>query len=572
MTLSLLGLRFKTQKHDLTPRFHSFASTRDDGKRCYGFSLIFYEEVKNENISTAMQTLQSMYITELSSSQGSLRRSESRSLPRHFRLAEEDPSSASSFYDITKDTLYVTKSITLVCQFPYAHVSEMFLTNLYKCLPRAPGARLSLESYVYNMLYDVKVPDNGKSIRIYLPPEQPNSTPINIILQRPKSTELPVLDFPLRVLFNLGVELVVELFTSVLLENQVLLISEDFNKLTIVAECITALLFPFEWSHVFAPVLPTALSHYLLAPVPFIMGLHSENVDINTQKAGLCYLDIDNKTIQIPEEQPSFPHKQDFIADIYEVLKKYNLVEKKMPPQQQPQSDADSTILNPKNLLMNNNFYFQPPSQNDKFSNIQYQRLSTSTSPANTLTLTKSRRKKHSLHDFIEFDSLGSTSSSHNHESNHHTSSSSSRSASSKREIEALRTNEQYYNDLQLNAELREIFLNRFCQIFLDYSQFVILPNQSQQEWLKNRESLHNFDKASFLSDQPSHHRLFFSQFLESQMFATLIDNKIMTSFGEKSSNTNASDSKASKSTTDDALLHCNKNLQLFDNRIKIFK
>lgn len=524
-----------------------------------------------------MQTLQSMYITELSSSQGSLRKSDSvsRSLPRHFRLAEEDDKnggSALSFYDITKDTLYVTKSITLVCQFAYAHVAEVFLTNLYKCLPRTPGARLSLESYVYNILYDVKIPDNGKSIRIYLPPEQPNSTPINIILQRPKSTELPLLDFPLRILFDLGVELVVELFTSVLLENQVLLISEDLNKLTIVAECITALLFPFEWSHVFAPVLPTALSHYLLAPVPFIMGLHSENVGANTQKAGLCYLDIDNKTIQIPEEQPSFPHKQDFIADIYEVLAKYNLVDGSNKKDQQPttsQQEMDSTILNPKNLMMNNNFYFQqPPSSNDKFSNIQYQRLSTS--PATTLTLTKSRRKKkHSLHDFIEFDSLGTTSSPHHNDNNHHISPTRS---SAKRE--PLRTNEQYYNDLQLNAELREIFLNRFCQIFVDYEQFVILPNQSQEEWLKNRESLHNFDKASFLSDQPSHYRHFFSQFLESQMFATLIDNKIMTSFGDKTiSSSSAGDSKPSKSTSaDETQLHCNKNLHLIDNRIKILK
>lgn len=186
------GLKFRTQKHDTTPRFHSFASTRDDGKRCYGFSLVFYEETKNENICVAMQTLQSMYITELSSSQGSLRRQDSsRSLPRHFRLGDEDKnSSAASFYDIQKDTLYVTKSITLVCQFPYSHVAEVFLTNLYQCLPRSPGARLSLESYIYNILYDVKVPDYGKSIRIYLPPDQPSLSPINTILQRPKINEV----------------------------------------------------------------------------------------------------------------------------------------------------------------------------------------------------------------------------------------------------------------------------------------------------------------------------------------------------------------------------------------------
>lgn len=567
------GLKFRTQKHDTTPRFHSFASTRDDGKRCYGFSLVFYEETKNENICTAMQTLQSMYITELSSSQGSLRRQDplSRSLPRHFRLGDDDKNhdSAASFYDIQKDTLYVTKSITLICQFPYSHVAEVFLNNLYKCLPRAPGARLSLESYIYNILYDVKVPDYGKSIRVYLPADQPNLSPINTIIQRPKITELPLLDFPLRLLFHyLGIECVIELFTCVLLENQVLLKSEDFQKLTIVAECITSLLFPFEWPHVYAPILPTALHHFLDAPVPFVMGLHSENLDESVQqKIGLCYVDIDNKRIQLPEELPTFPHKPDFIAEIYEALGKFHLPEKIEPPA--PSQEFESTILNPKNLMMNNNFYFQSASNNDKYSNVQYQRLSASPAPSATLTLTKSRRKKHSLHDFInDFDYSGPSSGGSEHQS------STSGSATPKRTATGSMTNnEQYYNDLRLNAEIREIFLNRFCQIFLDYEQFVILPNQNKSEWLKNRESMHNFDKASFLSDQTTQYRPFLLQFLESQMFATLIDNKIMTSFDDKPSGS-TSDSKVKKVEEDFSSfdVHVNKNLQLLDNRIKILK
>ncbi|KAG5685101.1 hypothetical protein PVAND_014301 [Polypedilum vanderplanki] len=557
------GLKFRTQKHETLPKFHSFISTREDGKRQYGFSLVFYEEVRNENICTAMQCLQAMYLTELSSSQGSLRRSDPvcRSLPRHFRLTDDEKGngSATSLYDIQKDTLFVTKSITLICQFPYAHVAEVFLTNLYKCLPTQTGARLSLESYVYNILYDIRVPDFGKSIRIYLPPENPSLPPNHIIIQRPKSSELPLLDFPLRLLFEyLEVECVIELFTCVLLENQVLMKSEDFQKLTIVAECITTLLFPFEWPHVYAPILPTALHHFLEAPVPYIYGLHSENFDTNTQKVGLCYVDIDNRTLNLPDELPAFPHKQDFIAEIYEVLEKYNLRSKNETPSTSSYDDVDSTILNPKNLLMNNNFYIQPASA-DKYK-YKYQRLS-STSPANTLTLTKSRRKKHSLHDFIEFDSLGSTSSAHTEDEDYQ---SSARSGNVKKS-EKLRSNEEYYNDLHLNAEIREIFLNRFCQIFIDYEQFVILPNQNKSEWLKNRESLHNFDKASFLSDQNAHYRPFFSQFLESQMFATLIDNKIMTSFDEK-----ASGSESGKVHDHD--MYVNKNLQLLDNRVKIFK
>lgn len=55
-----------------------------------------------------------------------------RSLPRHFKLAANTPASAMSYYKINKDKLYVAKSISLVCQVAYAHVAEIFLTNLYK--------------------------------------------------------------------------------------------------------------------------------------------------------------------------------------------------------------------------------------------------------------------------------------------------------------------------------------------------------------------------------------------------------------------------------------------------------
>lgn len=79
-----------------------------------------------------------MFITELSNGQiTALRRIKennptSRSLPRHFKVAAQSSSSAQSYFDITKDKLYVAKSISLICQVPYAFAAEVFLTNLYK--------------------------------------------------------------------------------------------------------------------------------------------------------------------------------------------------------------------------------------------------------------------------------------------------------------------------------------------------------------------------------------------------------------------------------------------------------
>lgn len=52
------GLQFRTQKHSLEPKFHSFVVTRENASRYYGYSLIFYEEVRNRNICSAMHTLQ----------------------------------------------------------------------------------------------------------------------------------------------------------------------------------------------------------------------------------------------------------------------------------------------------------------------------------------------------------------------------------------------------------------------------------------------------------------------------------------------------------------------------------
>ncbi|XP_016993920.2 DENN domain-containing protein 5B isoform X2 [Drosophila takahashii] len=591
------GLRFRTQKHNIEPRFHSFATTREDGKRCYGFSLVFYEEIRNRNICGAIHTLQSMFITELSNGQQthSLSRVKqdgpvSRSLPRHFKVAGQAPQSAQSYYDINKDKLYVAKSITLICQAPYAFAAQMFLKNLYRCLPRQPGAGISLESYVYNILYEVMLPQPGKSIRVYLPPTEPHLPAIALILQRPLlATELPLLDFPLRLLFKyLGVECVIQLLTCVLLENQVLLRSTDYQRLMIVGECITSLLFPFVWPHVYAPILPAALHHFLDAPVPFVMGLHAECEAAHKigSEATLCFVDIDKKHIQLPEELPVFPHKMDFMAEIGSVLDKFEIDRDR---DQEPSfrngyvnraagggvggsgsggsGGVDAMISSctlPTGLQavrrskerfqqLQETVYtlsgspggggvvdYQPliahPSRIDHVPRIaDFLRrkggIRGAGSPVGSPTVSLSSSPVGIYHDVDAVDATMPVSA-------------------RRVEKQKLTPVDQYYQDLRINNSVREIFLNRFVHMFHAYEYFVIYPNQARDEWISNRETLQNFDKSSFLSDQPEHHRAFLSRFLESQMFATLIDNKILAMWESQP----------------------DEQLQLFDQRVKLLR
>ena len=54
----------------------------------------------------------------------------------------------------------------------------------------------------------------------------------------------------------------------------------------LVAECVSALIYPFVWQHVYVPILPASLEHFLEAPVPFIMGLPATaDADINVPRS-----------------------------------------------------------------------------------------------------------------------------------------------------------------------------------------------------------------------------------------------------------------------------------------------
>nr|XP_023011948.1 DENN domain-containing protein 5B [Leptinotarsa decemlineata] len=518
------GLKFRTQKHQVTqtPCFHSYVITREDGKRCYGFSLVFYEEVKNRDICTAMQTLQAMYITELSSGLKSrplpncqTQGPQSRSLPRYFKLSQNPNGAALMYYDISKDKLFVSKSIGLISRQTYVHAAKTFLENLYRCVPKRSSTPygLSLESYVFNILYEVQIPAPGKSLLVHLPPSDPMLPPSSAIIQMTSPpSELPHLDYSLRLMFLwLGVDKVVQLFTCLLLEYQVLLRSTDSQRLTIVAEGITSLLFPFSWPHVYVPILPASLHHFLDAPVPFLMGLYasSDNIKVASE-ANLCFVDLDRCKIQLPEEMAAFPHLEPFTAEIWSTLDKYSV--------HVPNSEQ---VRGPQEIV----------------------------SRSCTLPGRPQNRRKLSIHDTLDNERPPSPPGSARTEALQRIVDIVRRTGVAIDSNEINQPTDSYVEDMRFNNSIREIFLNRFVHIFHSYENFVIFPNQDKEDWFNNRDSMQNFDKASFLSDQPEQDRLFLWRFLESQMFATLIDNKILSTWGEVDSN-----------------------LLIFDNRIKLLR
>jgi len=67
-----------------------------------------------------------------------------------------------------------------------------------------------------------------------------------------------------------------------LLEQRILVHTVHYERLTPVCEALQALMFPFYWQHVYVPLLPLQYLEYLQAPVPFIMGVHTDFLSTRT--------------------------------------------------------------------------------------------------------------------------------------------------------------------------------------------------------------------------------------------------------------------------------------------------
>uniref|UniRef100_A0A4W5QY19 DENN/MADD domain containing 5B n=1 Tax=Hucho hucho TaxID=62062 RepID=A0A4W5QY19_9TELE len=493
------GLSFRTQADSREPQFHSFLITREDGSRTYGFVHTFYEEVTSPQICSAMQTLYQMHQAENPSSATPSSSSSSSSSMDSLAssLDEADSPSSSSCrsaacggYDKSRDTLYVSKALCLITPMPFMHGCRRFLSQMHRAVTAASPPPLPLESYVHNILYEVPLPPPGRSLKfhgVYEP----------IVCQRPGPGELPLADFPLGQTFTLlGVENLVQLFNCTLLEMQILLYSQDYQRLMTVAEGITTLLFPFQWQHVYVPILPASLLHFLDAPVPYLMGLQSkEGTDRSKlelpQEANLCFVDIDNHCIELPEDFPQFPNKPEFIQELSEVLLHYGI---------SPVGGSQQALRE-----------LEDDGRNGNLGGEQLAVLELLQGNA-TLERLQALAKRTG----VRVEAL--------------------RGVGGEGEGQGGRTavEEEELRNAKLNVQLREVFASRFTTMFADYEAFVIQSAPDLESWLTNREQMHNFDKASFLSDQPEPYLPFLSHFIETQMFATFIDNKIMSQWEEK--------------------------------------
>ncbi|KAJ2954055.1 hypothetical protein O0L34_g2268 [Tuta absoluta] len=115
------------------------------------------------------------------------------------------------------------------------------------------------------------------------------------------------------------------LWAALLHERRVAIVASKPSRLSACVQAANATLFPMSWQHIFIPILPKHLVDYLLAPMPFLIGVpRSVFETVRTSEIGdVVILDVDANELKTPfNDLESLP--PDMVASLKKALSDKN--------------------------------------------------------------------------------------------------------------------------------------------------------------------------------------------------------------------------------------------------------
>ena len=97
--------------------------------------------------------------------------------------------------------------------------------------------------------------------------------------------------------------------SAILLEKRLIVVARELDVLSTCIHAAMALAYPFEWQHIFIPVLPHSLLHYACAPMPFLVGVQADLIaevqDLPLSE--VVFVNLDNGSVWTTDPDPLCP-------------------------------------------------------------------------------------------------------------------------------------------------------------------------------------------------------------------------------------------------------------------------
>ncbi|CAI5510260.1 unnamed protein product [Closterium sp. Naga37s-1] len=191
-------------------------------------------------------------------------------------------------------TLYVDKCLCLVSHWPFFHTFTQALEEIHRMCFCTAGCTQPVWELVQHLVTAVPLPDPGRRAVVF------SVEKCLLFCEAPPPATLPAVQLSFHPLVrSLDVDNIILLVTAVLLEKRILLRATQYELLTLVAESVSHLIYPFKWAYPYTPVLPLNKLELVHMPGSFLFGIVPTRWTDHDLPGGVMVVDLDANRIAI---------------------------------------------------------------------------------------------------------------------------------------------------------------------------------------------------------------------------------------------------------------------------------
>ena len=170
-----------------------------------------------------------------------------------------------------RDIIYVPFCICLISKYPYVKEMKKCLNSIYTILSKNNDNNgLIINDLISYLIHAIPIPAKNTNVNFFVPYlkkcvqlDCPKLEDINIMSA--SATEL---------LKNFSIDNLLIIFRLLITEKKILLIDEDYERLSKVSDGLISILYPFQWIHTYIPIMSDQMLKYLETFLPFLNGIN----------------------------------------------------------------------------------------------------------------------------------------------------------------------------------------------------------------------------------------------------------------------------------------------------------
>ena len=171
-----------------------------------------------------------------------------------------------------RDIVSIPFCICLISKYPYVQEMKSCLKGIYTILnnENSTNCDFIINDIIMYLINSIPIPAKNTKVKFLMP-----FSNNYIELDCPKLDDINIMNLSAsKLLKYFTIDNLIIIFKLLITEKKILLIDNDYEKLSAVADGLVSILYPLQWVHTYIPIMSDQMLKYLETFLPFLNGIN----------------------------------------------------------------------------------------------------------------------------------------------------------------------------------------------------------------------------------------------------------------------------------------------------------